>query len=152
MFIYYNASAKQKYQFDTKKYNNDKKPSIDDPIDSHKQDKVITQPSCRWPPHHRNDIIVNGAYNITICVRVTEQNLTDSGPKKYPLNQLFEIPGGNIYVTYENLSLLPREVWNRVKKPNIYQVYPQDVFMSEIVTQIKGGHPVSKVSLVTKMT
>ncbi|VDD84016.1 unnamed protein product [Mesocestoides corti] len=48
-------------------------------------------------------------------------------------------------VSYGDLAELPRSFWEKVKYPDVYHTYPQDVPMKQIVKDIKAGLPVSDV-------
>ena len=106
------------------------------------------QESCKWPPGHIENIMVNGAYNITLCVRGLPSSRKRTRPKSYPLDQLFHIKGKNL-ITYEQMNLLPRRFWKRMRKPNIWKVYPQDVPIAKIVRNIKEGRAVYQVRFVS---
>ncbi|KAM3186848.1 hypothetical protein ACTXT7_003484 [Hymenolepis weldensis] len=99
--------------------------------------------SCKWPPSDVNDITVNGTYDIALCVRLSSDFILDNQPKKYTLKDLFNVSESNETVTFESLPYLSPEIWKKVKYPRIYDTYPQDVPMKEIVANIKAGRPVS---------
>lgn len=101
---------------------------------------------CKWPPWSLQEIAQGSVYNITLCVTLDPQFSPKKPSKRYPLTSLFRLSGPKRKVTFEDLSKLPRRYWRRVKYPNIYQTYPQDVPLRELVADIKAGRPVPVVS------
>lgn len=147
VIFFYKSSVDLKCQFDINC-------ELDDPREKSSEDgrdKNATQEFCRWPPHRPEDIVVHGAYNVTLCVKASENGLEADRPKKYPLNQLFHTALGNAYVTFEQMSALPRKMWSKMFMPEVYRIYPQDVPMWKIIGEVKNGRNVTEVSLF-KMT
>ncbi|VDM35841.1 unnamed protein product [Hydatigera taeniaeformis] len=100
---------------------------------------------CRWPPPDIKSIMVNKGFNITLCVRSSRHASAHKRVKKYALQDLFALSKFRGSITFEGLSLLPHRFWERVKKPQIYLTYPQDVPMSDIVEAVKGGYRVPEM-------
>ncbi|VDM18158.1 unnamed protein product [Hydatigera taeniaeformis] len=116
-----------------------------------RQDKVTLtncteNSSCRWPPTTVNETDHwEGGFDISICVRPTVNALMNDENKVYGMRQLFRgsIPWHR--VSFKDLATLPKKLWMSVNYPTIYQTYPQDVPLRQIVRDIKAGNPVSYV-------
>lgn len=106
----------------------------------------IYDEKCHWPPNKISDIENEGVYDLTLCIKLTENASTNSIPKRYPMGSLFHGESMNRYVTFEELGKLPREYFKWGKFPNLFNTYPQDVPMRNIVRNIKEGKPVCYVS------
>nr|CDS29527.1 beta 13 n galactosyltransferase [Hymenolepis microstoma] len=104
---------------------------------------VFSEAPCKWPPSSVEDIMVNGTYNITICAQLSSDAIDDDQPKRYLLSDLFNVHDKSETVTFNGLPNLSRKMWTRAKYPRIYDTYPQDVPMEEIVNNIKAGKQVS---------
>lgn len=104
--------------------------------------------SCYWPPLDIAEIENDGAYNVTICIKFNDDSGYNSAPKGYPIGNLFFNQTTDKNVTFEELGMLPRELFRNAKYPDIYRTYPQDVPMKQIVQRIKEGLPVSYVSKI----
>ncbi|VDD84014.1 unnamed protein product [Mesocestoides corti] len=102
---------------------------------------------CRWPPQRVDDIQFVSGYNITLCIRPDEKQLMTRGQKTYPLTHLFQVSRTIQEVSFEDLAALPRTLWKRVKYPEVYRTYPQDVSMNQIVKAVKAGLAVTDVRL-----
>ncbi|VDN96806.1 unnamed protein product [Rodentolepis nana] len=105
--------------------------------------KLVSERPCKWPPSAVEDILVNGTYNITICAKLSIDAIQDDQPKRYLLSDLFNVHDKDETVTFESLPKLSKKIWKKVKYPRIYDTYPQDVPMEEIVYNIKAGKTVS---------
>uniref|UniRef100_A0A5K3FV45 RNA-dependent RNA polymerase n=1 Tax=Mesocestoides corti TaxID=53468 RepID=A0A5K3FV45_MESCO len=99
---------------------------------------------CKWPPNKLEDIMsVERGYDITLCVMRDLKLTKNRTSKLYPLKDLFHNVTSLTSVSYGDLAELPRSFWEKVKYPDVYHTYPQDVPMKQIVKDIKAGLPVS---------
>uniref|UniRef100_A0A5K3FV43 Major sperm protein n=1 Tax=Mesocestoides corti TaxID=53468 RepID=A0A5K3FV43_MESCO len=101
----------------------------------------------RVSAHRVDDIQFVSGYNITLCIRPDEKQLMTRGQKTYPLTHLFQVSRTIQEVSFEDLAALPRTLWKRVKYPEVYRTYPQDVSMNQIVKAVKAGLAVTDVRL-----
>ena len=106
----------------------------------------VQQSFCRWPPLSKEMIRVNDAYNITICVHVKNSSRISNGLEEYKSTELFNGLIGIKRLTFSTLPNISHEAWKKVKYPQIYRTYPQDVPMRTIIENIKLGLPVRHVS------
>ncbi|KAL5971670.1 hypothetical protein TSMEX_000592, partial [Taenia solium] len=111
---------------------------------AYEEEDLIPSKKCQWPPPETKNIEVNGTFNITLCVQSSRRARLRKREKKYTLWELFGLAKFKGNFTFEELSLLPRQFWGRMRTPEIYLTYPQDVSMRDIVKAVKGGHPVSE--------
>ncbi|KAL5105258.1 Lactosylceramide 13-N-acetyl-beta-D-glucosaminyltransferase A [Taenia crassiceps] len=98
---------------------------------------------CKWPPTITDDTCQwDSGFDISICVRPDIKALNKSVSARYPLKALFQGSRLEKVVSFEELAQLPREMWKIVKYPEVYQTYPQDVPLRQLVKEIKAGNPV----------
>ncbi|VDD75182.1 unnamed protein product [Mesocestoides corti] len=108
-----------------------------------KSHETATYQICRWPPRKLDDIHFVSGYNITLCVRLEASELETRRRKTYPLTDLFQLSQTNRQVSFDDLATLPRKLWKRVKYPEVYRTYPQDVPLKQIVEAVNAGLPVT---------
>uniref|UniRef100_A0A5K3FEN2 Hexosyltransferase n=2 Tax=Mesocestoides corti TaxID=53468 RepID=A0A5K3FEN2_MESCO len=109
---------------------------------SEKSQASDTDQICRWPPQRVDDIHFVSGYNITLCIRLEARPLMSKRQKTYLLTDLFRVSRTIKEVSFDDLAALPRALWKRVKYPEVYHTYPQDVSMRQVVEAVKTGHPV----------
>ncbi|KAL5971668.1 hypothetical protein TSMEX_000590 [Taenia solium] len=114
---------------------------------TNEEEELIASTQCQWPPSDINNIMVNKVFNVALCVQGSRRARAYRRVKEYTLQELFGLSKIKGSVTFEGMSLLPRRFWNRMRVPRVYQTYPQDVPMSDIVKAVKQGHSVPEVSL-----
>ncbi|VDN96807.1 unnamed protein product [Rodentolepis nana] len=102
---------------------------------------------CKWPPRKVEDIEHDGGYSMALCIHLDDDAVTDEKPKRYLLCDLFNVPASNETVSFEELGRLPRDMYRSAIYPSIYDTFPQDVPMKEIVRNITMGKRVSYVSI-----
>lgn len=102
---------------------------------------------CKWPPKTADDTYQwDSGFDITICVRPDVNASSNSVNMLYPLKALFQDAQSEEVVSFEEIAELPRGMWETVKYPEVYQTYPQDVPLKQLVNDIKAGSPVAYVS------
>ncbi|KAL5971660.1 hypothetical protein TSMEX_000582 [Taenia solium] len=103
----------------------------------------VENSTCRWPPTSVNkSYLWMGGFDMSICVRPAVNAILNDDNKLYYLRRLFRGSYPWHMVSFEDLGELPRRVWKRVKYSNVYQTYPQDVPLRQLVNDIKAGNPV----------
>ncbi|EUB54520.1 UDP-GlcNAc:betaGal beta-1,3-N-acetylglucosaminyltransferase [Echinococcus granulosus] len=105
-------------------------------------ENTIPSTVCRWPPSEIGNIVVKEVFNITLCVRGSLQPRRRKRTKAYTLNELFGLSKMTGSFAFDEFSLLPRRFWGRMRVPEAYLTYPQDVPMTDVVEGIKRGLPV----------
>ncbi|KAL5105216.1 Lactosylceramide 13-N-acetyl-beta-D-glucosaminyltransferase A [Taenia crassiceps] len=114
------------------------------PQDNSPEVNSVEKAMCRWPP-----TIVNQAYqwpngfDISVCVRPSVNALLNDDNRRYLIRSLFRGSFAQRAVSFEDLAELPRKLWRKVKYTKVYNTYPQDVPLRQIVSDIKAGNPVS---------
>ncbi|VDK49028.1 unnamed protein product [Taenia asiatica] len=102
---------------------------------------------CKWPPKVVDDTYQwDSGFDISICVRPDVNASNNSANIRYPLKTLFQGAQSEEVVSFEEIAELPRGMWETVKYPEVYQTYPQDVPLKQLVNDIKAGSPVAYVS------
>lgn len=85
-------------------------------------------------------------YNITLVINLDSNAMLNSETKRYRINDLFDIAGPNKAISFEDIASMPRSDVKKARYPRIFDIYPQDVPMRDVVNRIKAGMPVSYVS------
>ncbi|KAL5971659.1 hypothetical protein TSMEX_000581 [Taenia solium] len=99
---------------------------------------------CKWPPKFADDTYQwESGFDISICVRPDVNASKNSVNIRYPLKALFHDAQSEKVVSFEELAELPREMCKTVKYSEIYQTYPQDVSLKQLVDDIKAVNPVA---------
>lgn len=109
--------------------------------------EFIYDKTCCWPPEQISEIENDGVYSLNPCIKLTTDAKIKSVPKRYYMNELFYVSLSKEPITFEQLRKLPRKVFKTAKYPSIYQTYPQDVPIIDIVQNITEGQGVSYVSV-----
>lgn len=106
---------------------------------------------CRWPPVKVSDIKVGDAFNLSICVQFMEDEQGGAASvKRYRMHEILKTPPSNRTVTFDDLGRLSGRIQRKMRYPEVWKTYPQDVPYEEVVQDIKAGRPVSYVGFFLK--
>ena len=102
-----------------------------------------------WPPSKVEQILSldNSNFDITLKIRLTTRASTYSASlKRYFLHELFQVHQTSTTVSFDELPQIMPNYTGRIRYPEIYRTYPQDVPIKKLVADIKAGVPVDFVS------
>lgn len=112
-----------------------------------KQPEELHDP-CRWPPVNIADMRSGDAFNLWICFRSTARAFENGKvEKRYRMDEIFKVNSTNETISFREMVNMSDSLQHKIRYPEIWNTYPQDVPIKEIIPKIRAGQPIDHVSL-----
>ena len=111
-------------------------------------DLAQTYNPCRWPPLNLSDIQSGDAFNLAISVQFAENSIgQEMHVPRYKLHEIFNVDPTNETISFQELVKISEHVQEKIRYPEIFKTYPQDLPINELVKAIKAGRPINYVRI-----
>ena len=105
--------------------------------------------TCKWPPDDVADIWSADAFKLSICFRLQEDSFENGKrSKRYRMDEIFNVEPMNQTVSFDELLNISDDMQKKIRYPEIWKTYPQDVPIKEIIANVKAGKQINHVRIL----